>query len=269
MVVVRLQKVSKRYGRRQILTDVDLHLNAGELVALIGANGSGKSTVLRMLVGLSHPSEGSVQRDARVVGYVPDVFASHDRLSASAYLTHMGRIRGLSTRAAHDRAHELLDRLALPGGASTPMRKLSKGNAQKVALAQALLEPPELLVLDEPWAGLDANAHSTLRALLTEAAAQGAAVAFTEHSAETVRTTATRVCEINHGRLTTTSEQPSITEVSLIPGADIDWTQHPDIIDVRREDGHVTLTLPTGRHDAALLTALNHGWSVTTVRRVK
>jgi ABC-type multidrug transport system ATPase subunit len=267
MEMAGLRKVSKRYGRREILTDVDLHLNAGELVALIGANGSGKSTVLRLLVGLSHPSAGSMRRDARVVGYVPDVFASHDRLSASAYLTHLGRIRGLS--AARSRSLELLDRLKLSGGADTPMRKLSKGNAQKVALAQALLDPPELLVLDEPWSGLDANAHSTLRELLTETAEHGAAVVFTEHSAETVRTTATRVCEISHGRLTTTSEQPSITEVSLVPGADIDWARYPDVLDVRRQDGHVTLTLPTGRHDAALLTALNHGWSVTTVRRVK
>lgn len=269
MEVVRLRKVSKRYGRREILDGVDLHLNAGELVALIGANGSGKSTVLRLMVGLSRPSAGSVQRNARVVGYVPDVFASHDRLSASAYLTHLGRIRGLSNRAAHDRSSELLDRLDLTGGADTPMRKLSKGNAQKVALAQALLDPPQLLVLDEPWSGLDANAHSTLRELLTETAAQGAAVAFTEHSAETVRTTATRVCEITNGRLTTTEQQLSLTEVSIVPGTEIDWTLQPDVLDVRRQDGHVTLTLPTGRHDAALLTALNHGWSVATVRRVR
>lgn len=269
MEVVGLRNVSKRYGRREILAGVDLHLNAGELVALIGANGSGKSTVLRLLVGLSRPSAGSVQRNARVVGYVPDVFASHDRLSASAYLTHLGRIRGLATNAARERAHDLLDRLALAGGADTAMRKLSKGNAQKVALAQALLDPPELLVLDEPWAGLDANAHSTLRELLTESAEQGAAVAFTEHSAETVRTTATRVCEITNGRLTSTAEQHSLTELSLVPGADIDWSRHPDVLDVRQQDGHVTLTLPTGRHDAALLTALNHGWSVTTVRRVR
>jgi ABC-type multidrug transport system ATPase subunit len=269
MEVVRLQNVSKRYGRREILADVDLQLTAGELVALIGANGSGKSTVLRLMVGLSYPSAGSVRRSARVVGYVPDVFTSHDRLSAAAYLRHLGRIRGLDPKTAKDRSHELLDRLALSGGADTPMRKLSKGNAQKVALAQALLDPPELLVLDEPWAGLDATAHGTLRELLTEAAAHGAAVAFTEHSAETVRTTATRVCEIRHGRLTTTEDQPSITEISLIPAGDIDWARHPDVLDIRRQNGYVTLTLPTGRHDAALLTALTHGWSVATVRRVR
>lgn len=243
-------------------------MNAGELLALVGANGSGKSTVLKLMVGLSRPSTGSVRRTARAVSYVPDVFASHDRLSASAYLRHMGRIRGLSTRTARERALELLDRLALAGGADTPMRKLSKGNAQKVALAQALLAPPELLVLDEPWAGLDATAHTTLRELLTETAAQGAAVAFTEHSAQVVRSTATRVCEIGDGRLTALPQQAGLTEISMVPGAEIDWSRHPDVVEVRPHEAGVTLTVPTGRHDAALLTALQHGWSVTTVRQV-
>ncbi|WP_410791461.1 ATP-binding cassette domain-containing protein [Kribbella sp. C-35] len=273
MEVVRLRKVSKRYGRREILADVDLQLNAGELLALVGANGSGKSTVLRLMVGLSRPSAGTVHRTADVVSYVPDVFTSHDRLSASAYLRHMGRIRGLGTRTARDRSLELLDRLALSGGADTPMRKLSKGNAQKVALAQALLDPPQLLVLDEPWAGLDATAHSTLRELLTETAEQGAAVAFTEHSAEVVRSTATRVCALDHGRLTSLRQQTALTELHLIPtqlnGAGVDWERHADVLEVRRAESGVTVLLPTGRHDAALLTALNHGWSVVSVRQVK
>ena len=269
MEVVRLRKVSKRYGRREILADVDLRVNAGELLALVGSNGSGKSTVLKLMVGLSRPSSGTVRRDARVVSYVPEVFASHDRLSASAYLRHMGRIRGLSSGAARNRAGELLDRLALSGGADTPMRKLSKGNAQKVALAQALLDPPQLLVLDEPWAGLDATAHATLRELLTETAGQGAAVAFTEHSELVVRSTATRVCELRDGQLhATEGTVAGLTEISLVAGAELDWTRQPDVLEVRRHDTGVTLMLPTGRHDAALLTALNHGWSVTTVRQV-
>lgn len=244
-------------------------MNAGELLALVGSNGSGKSTVLKLMVGLSRPSSGTVRRDARVVSYVPEVFASHDRLSASAYLRHMGRIRGLSSSAARNRAGELLDRLALSGGADTPMRKLSKGNAQKVALAQALLDPPQLLVLDEPWAGLDATAHATLRELLTETAGQGAAVAFTEHSELVVRSTATRICELRDGQLhATEGTVAGLTEISLVAGAELDWTRQPDVLEVRRHDTGVTLMLPTGRHDAALLTALNHGWSVTTVRQV-
>ncbi|TCO32501.1 ABC-type multidrug transport system ATPase subunit [Kribbella steppae] len=270
MDVVRLRRVSKRYGRRrEVLADIDLQVAAGELLALVGANGSGKSTVLKLMVGLSRPSSGTVRRNARVVSYVPDVFTSHDRLSASAYLRHMGRIRGLSARAARERSDELLDRLALAGGADTPMRKLSKGNAQKVALAQALLEPPQLLVLDEPWSGLDATAHGTLSELLTETAASGAAVAFTEHSDHVVRSTATRVCKLRDGRLQVESTPTGLTEITLTAGHELDWTTQPDVLEVRRHADGVTLMLPTGRHDAALLTALNHGWSVTTVRQVR
>jgi ABC-type multidrug transport system ATPase subunit len=268
--VARLRKVSKRYGQQEVLTDIDLHLQTGELLALVGANGSGKSTVLKLMVGLSRPTSGTVRRSARIVSYVPDVFASHDRLSASAYLRHMGRIRGLTSQAARRRSDALLDRLALRGGADTPMRKLSKGNAQKVALAQALLEPPQLLVLDEPWSGLDTTAHGVLRELLTETAREGGAVAFTEHSDHVVKSTATRICEIRHGRLLefSASDPYHLTEIELLAGADIDWSHHPSVIEARRHRAGVTLILPTGSHDAALLTALNNGWSVTSVRQV-
>ncbi|MFC9691193.1 ABC transporter ATP-binding protein [Kribbella sp. NPDC056951] len=286
MEVVRLTNVSKRYGQREILSEVDLRVGAGELLALVGANGSGKSTVLKLMVGLSRPTSGTVRRTARVVSYVPDVFTSHDRLSASAYLRHLGRIRGLSAGAARERSSVLLERLALTGGADTPMRKLSKGNAQKVALAQALLTPPELLVLDEPWAGLDATAHETLRDLLTETAHAGAAVAFTEHSTETVRLTATRTCKLHERALhesTPLQNAPfpntfpnnaspanaflgrALTEIVLAPGPELDWSGRPEVVEVRRGSSGTTLLVVTGQHDAVLLDALSHGCSVRQV----
>ena len=95
----------------------------------------------------------------------------------------------------------------------------------------------------------------------------GAAVAFTEHSDQVVRSTATRVCELGDGRLVTAA-RTSVTEISLLTGRSLDWSTQPDVLEVRRHADGVTLLLPTGRHDAALLTALNHGWSVTTVRQV-
>ncbi|MFK4084615.1 ABC transporter ATP-binding protein [Kribbella sp. NPDC020789] len=265
MEVVRLTNVSKRYGRREVLTEIDLQLGAGELLALVGANGSGKSTVLKLMAGLSRPTSGTVRRTAQVVSYVPDVFTSHDRLSASAYLRHLGRIRGLSAGAARERSSVLLERLALAGGADTPMRKLSKGNAQKVALAQALLTPPELLVLDEPWSGLDTTAHATLRELLTETADAGAAVAFTEHSTETVRTTATRTCELHERALHDVSRQAPVTEIVLAPGPDLDWSGRPEVVEAHRGTAGTTLVVLTGQHDAVLLTALSQGCSVRRV----
>lgn len=144
--MLRLEAVSKRYVRgRWVLQKVDLEISAGEVVAIAGANGSGKSTLLRLLAGLSRPTSGSVSGQPEVISYVPDRFPPNERLSAMECLTHLGRVRGLRTSVAAARADQLLDRLELVGGKHSPLRTLSKGNAQKVALAQALLVAPQLL----------------------------------------------------------------------------------------------------------------------------
>lgn len=274
---VRLRAVSKSYGRRrQVLSNVDLQVPPGDILALIGRNGSGKSTLLKVMVGLSRPSSGTVSRNARVVSYVPETFASHDRMSASAYLRHMGMIRGLTARAATQRSHELLERLTLTGGADTPVRRLSKGNAQKVALAQALLVPPQLLALDEPWSGLDSASHGTLSELIAEAAQQGGAVVFTDHDDSVVRSAATRVCEISRGRLRSMTvpdhiaQQPAVTHVEFVapPGrhpADVHWSAQQGVLRVRQQGGTVGLLLHADCLDAVLLTALSRGWSVASV----
>ncbi|MFK0017368.1 ATP-binding cassette domain-containing protein [Streptomyces sp. NPDC091027] len=179
---MRLESLSKRYGRGDwILRDVDLEAPAGEVVAFTGGNGSGKSTLLRIAVGLSRPTRGAVAARPPVVGYVTDRFSPNERMSAAAYLAHMGRVRGMTTSVASARAGRILDRLALVGGKHAPLRSPSKGNAQKVALAQALPVDPGLLVLDEPWSGLDADAHGVLAEIMTEVAASGGTVVFTDH----------------------------------------------------------------------------------------
>jgi ABC-2 type transport system ATP-binding protein len=196
---VRLENISKRYGRAHpILSGVDVTLAPGESVAVLGANGSGKSTLLRMIAGVTRPSGGTITGVPEVVGYVPDRFPATDALSSLAYLTHIGRIRGLATAASAARARELLARLELAGGMRTPIRALSKGNAQKVALSQALMVPPGLLVLDEPWSGLDQAAHGVLASLLSEVLTDGGTVVHTDH---VPRHHATRTYTISEGRV--------------------------------------------------------------------
>ncbi|MFE9382084.1 ATP-binding cassette domain-containing protein [Streptomyces sp. NPDC007025] len=276
--MVHLHAVSKRYGRGGwLLRDVEVAVPAGEIVAFTGGNGSGKSTLLRIAVGLSRPTRGRVGARPAVVGYVPDRFSPGERMSAAAYLTHLGRVRGLSTRAAAARADELLERMALVGGEHTPLRELSKGNARKVALAQALLVEPGLLVLDEPWSGLDAPAHAVVADIMTEIADAGGTVLFTDHRESVTRTRATRTYTVGDGRVSLRGPESAPTgqgtscEVVLTgyPGRrmprELVWEELAGVLSVRCGASGVTLRVAGEATDALLLTALRHGWSVARV----
>ena len=277
--MLRLEAVGKRYGRgRWILQDVDVLAPPGEIVAFTGRNGSGKSTLLRIAVGLSRPTCGTVVGAPAAVGYVPDRFSPHESMSAVAYLTHMGRVRGLATPAAVRRAHTLLDRLSLLGGKAAPLRSLSKGNAQKVALAQALMVDPGLLVLDEPWSGLDADAHGVLAEIMAEVAGAGGTVLFTDHRESVTRARATRTYAVDRGRVTPGAaevEPPAalrpIADVVLTvpargpgPGA-LAWQELDGVLSVHPEPTGVTLRVDREWVDSVLFTALQYGWSVVRV----
>jgi len=179
---LRLEAVGKRYGLRQpwIVRDVSAEIAAGRLIRLEGPNGSGKSTLLRLLAGVTMPSAGKVTGRPHA-GYVPERFPGGLAFSAREYLRHLGRIHGLSgfevTRAADD----WLERLGATDYARAPLKTLSKGMCQKVAIAQALLARPGLLVLDEAWTGLDQAARGALDAAVDERLGEGATVLFVDH----------------------------------------------------------------------------------------
>ncbi|MEU9040598.1 MULTISPECIES: ABC transporter ATP-binding protein [unclassified Kitasatospora] len=257
---------------------MDMKVSAGDAVAVVGTNGSGKSTLLKILVGLSQPTSGTVSGRPPTVGYVPDRFTAHERISAISYLTHMGRIRGMSTAAARARGGELLERLALVGGPTASLRTLSKGNAQKVALAQALLVRPDLLVLDEPWSGLDASAHGVLGEFIDEVAGQGGAVVFTDHREAITGTHATGAYAITDGRVTwrggvhAEGPAPMVELVLTVPAtgavpAQPDWYALPGVVDAARRGQGITLRVTREHSDTVLLTALQHRWSVEAVAR--
>jgi ABC-type multidrug transport system ATPase subunit len=275
--LLRCEAVCKRYGAGPwILSDVDMKVSAGDVVAVKGTNGSGKSTLLKILVGLSQPTSGTVSGRPPTIGYVPDRFTAHERISAISYLTHMGRIRGMSTSVARARGGDLLERLALVGGPTASLRTLSKGNAQKVAVAQALLVRPDLLVLDEPWSGLDASAHGVLGEFIDEAAAHGGVVVFTDHREAITERHATGACTIIDGRVTwrgrthAEGSAPMVELVLTVPAggalpAELSWYSLPGVVDAARRDQGITLRVTREHSDAVLMTALQHLWSVEAV----
>lgn len=179
---MRLEAVGKRYGVRQpwVVRDVTASLPAGRLIRVSGRNGSGKSTLLRVVAGVSLPSAGKVTGRPHT-GFVPERFPGGLPFSGREYLQHLARVHGLPGDAGRRRVEEWLERLGAAGYADQSLRSMSKGMCQKIAIAQALLPSPGLLVLDEAWTGLDQAARGELDAAVTERAAAGGTVLFVDH----------------------------------------------------------------------------------------
>jgi ABC-type multidrug transport system ATPase subunit len=179
---MRLEAVGKRYGIRQpwVVRGVTADLPAGRLIRVSGRNGSGKSTLLRVVAGVSLPSAGKVTGRPHT-GYVPERFPGGLPFSGREYLLHLARVHGLRGGEARRRAGQWLERLGAAGYADQSLRTMSKGMCQKMAIAQALLPSPGLLILDEAWTGLDQAARAELDAAVGERVAAGGTVLFVDH----------------------------------------------------------------------------------------
>lgn len=189
LVAMRLDDVWLRYRRRApwVLRAVQLGLAPGEVAVVLGRNGAGKSTLLQLAAGVMRPTRGAVRDRPGVVGWVPERFPADQPFTVDYYLTALARVRGLSAAAAGSAVATWTERLGLGGYRAVRLPELSKGTAQKVGLAQALLVRPDLLILDEPWEGLDAAARELVPDLIGEVLAEGASVLVSDHRGETVR----------------------------------------------------------------------------------
>lgn len=179
---LRLDGVGKRYGFRQpwVVRDVSLEIRPGKLVRFEGRNGTGKSTLLRIIAGVSVPTKGTVS-GRPMTGYVPERFPPALPFSAWDYLAHLGRMHGMADDALAARIEVCLDRLGGLEFADVPLRTMSKGMCQKVAVAQALLPESGLLVLDEAWTGLDVEAKTALDEAVAERLDDGGSVVYVDH----------------------------------------------------------------------------------------
>ncbi|GIF65766.1 hypothetical protein Ais01nite_38010 [Asanoa ishikariensis] len=183
---MRLDGVSYRYGRRGpwVLREVDVEIPAGGTVVVLGRNGAGKSTLLQLAAGVLRPSSGAIKERPTPVGWVPERFPADQPFTVVGYLTAMARLHGAVDQNAIE---AWVDRLGLASYRGTRLGELSKGTAQKVGLAQALIPKPGLLVLDEPWEGLDAAARELVPGIVAEVVAAGGTVLVSDHRGETGR----------------------------------------------------------------------------------
>jgi ABC-2 type transport system ATP-binding protein len=180
---MRLDSVGKRYGARQpwVVRGVSADVPAGRLIRVEGRNGSGKSTLLRVVARVTVASEGRVTGRPAVIGYVPERFPGGLPFSGREYLRHMARVHGLRGDAGRRQVERWLERLGAASYADQSLGSMSKGMCQKMAIAQALLPSPGLLVLDEAWTGLDTAAREALDEAVAERVAGGGTVLFVDH----------------------------------------------------------------------------------------
>lgn len=204
------ERLSKRFGQTKAVTDLSLEVKAGEIVGFLGPNGAGKTTTIRMLMGFINPSSGrcqvlgdSVRAQPRLrgrIGYLPGDFRMDPAMSGRDLFGWFGRLRGGVDRKRID---ELVERLRLDS--SQRFGALSKGNRQKIGIVQALMNDPDVLILDEPTTGLDPIIQRQFLELVRNAASRGAAVLFSSHVLPEVERLASRVAIIRAGRLVTSS----------------------------------------------------------------
>jgi ABC-2 type transport system ATP-binding protein len=199
-----------RQRRRPALIDLTLQVAQGEVFGYLGPNGSGKTTTLKLLMGLVHADAGTATilghdyqaRDwRRRAGYLPENPYLYDYLSAREYLDYAGRLFGLGAQDRRRRAQELLERVGLTRSADRPMRRYSKGMLQRVGLAQALVNDPELVFLDEPMSGLDPMGRRLARDIILDLRQRGKTVFFSTHILSDAEALCDRVALLRGGRL--------------------------------------------------------------------
>ncbi|MCT9080651.1 ABC transporter ATP-binding protein [Streptomyces fulvoviolaceus] len=272
---LRLDNIGRRYGLRGpwVLRDVNLVIAPGTLTRIEGTNGTGKSTLLRLLAGIDAPTEGRITGRPHTA-YVPERFPSALPFTPAGYLTHLGAVHGLSRTSAERAAGEWLDRFGAAAYADTPMAQLSKGSSQKVAVAQALLAEPELLVLDEAWTGLDTAARSELERAVAERTEAGAAVVFVDHDPSRLAGVPDATYTVHEGTLnrrTDKATSPSgphvVVEVQGPPGGRLPELPLASVEEIT--PGTYRLTVPASHSDVLLRTLLTARppWHVVSVTR--
>jgi len=226
--MLELRNVTKRYPGVSAVRDVSFAARAGEVTGYLGPNGSGKSTTMKMITGLIDPTEGQILfhgepigrdriRYRQRLGYVPEEPQLYPHLTGAEYLEMVGQLRGIDAGPLAEKIDGFLRLLWLSDARYVPISSYSKGMRQKVLLAAALLHNPELVLLDEPFSGLDVNSALILRDLIRELAARGKVVLFGSHELETVERVCSRVVILHKGRVVANDSIEQLRALMSLP----------------------------------------------------
>jgi ABC-2 type transport system ATP-binding protein len=208
--IISLQSVHKSYGTKQVLNGINLNIQAGQVIGYIGPNGAGKSTTVKILCGLIDDYEGTVEvaginlRDdllavKRKIGYVPELAELYDVLTPREFLTLMSELYELPEATAQERILKMLQALGLEGQIDQRMDTFSKGMKQKVLIISGILHNPDIIILDEPLSGLDANSVLIIKDLISKLASEGKTIFYCSHMMDVVEKVSDLIVLIHQG----------------------------------------------------------------------
>lgn len=200
-ILISLNMISKFFGKKLVLKDINLNITKNSTIALLGHNGSGKSTLLKMIAGLSKISAGTINYAPQLkIAYIPENFSKID-LSPKEFIKSMGLIEGLSLEYITTQSHHLFNAFQMTDMVDVPIKFLSKGTIQKVAVIQALLNPPDVLLLDEPLSGQDLHSQKLFIQMVQDLQQQGVATIMSCHERFLVNQLAHSAFEISDHHL--------------------------------------------------------------------
>lgn len=261
MTALAIHHLHKAYGEIRALDDMTFEVTAGEVFGFVGSNGAGKTTTMRIILGVLAADSGEVRWggeliDARIrqrIGYMPEERGLYPKMKVGEQLVYLARLHGYSQRAAVASAREWTERLGIDARWDDFVQKLSLGNQQRVQLAAALVYNPEILVLDEPFSGLDPVAVDVMAAVLSDTAGAGVPVIFSSHQLDLVQRICDRVGIVKAGRMVASGsvselrDQGQRTLTVTAPDAPPTWTEAvPGVTVISQQDGTSTLILADG-----------------------
>ncbi|MEU8330752.1 ATP-binding cassette domain-containing protein [Micromonospora sp. NPDC048839] len=267
---LRLDGVDRSFGDRQVLKNVSFEVAAGRMTGFVGANGAGKTTTMRIILGVLAPDAGQVSwggstltsRDRRRFGYMPEERGLYPKMTTREQVTYLGRLHGLDAPAARRATDALLDRVGLGERGDDLLETLSLGNQQRAQIAAALVHDPEVLVLDEPFSGLDPLAVDTVVTVLRERASAGVPVLFSSHQLDVVERLCDDLVIIGDGTIRAAGSRQQLRESYTVPryelvvATDAGWVRdQPGVTLVELDGPRVVFDLPADADEQPVLQA--------------
>jgi ABC-2 type transport system ATP-binding protein len=278
MPIVELQHVRKAYDTKIAVADLSFSIEPGSMFGLLGPNGSGKTSSIRMMIGMTVPDSGTVnlfgrpfsREQLKRVGYLPEERGLYKKMKVMDQLIFLGELHGLDATTASKRAHVWCERMEITEAIPKKTEELSKGMQQKIQFIATLLHEPELIIMDEPFSGLDPVNAILLMDTLVDLRKQGRSILFSTHRMDQVEKLCDAIALIDRGNLVLSGGMREIksryprNRVQVIFEGDERFLQHPGVAEAKNYSGYAEIKL---RDESAaqqlLATAVQNGTRIT------